>query len=578
MIHIKVLNAENLPLVFGQPTKTKLYFFSLSSMRYMNYVTKCSENTANPTFDADVYVPFYRCRLLSFSIYSSKLLKDDIFIGRVDIDLLQFLSQNSAQNIYIYPFGPIKQRFLIISSQSSNSYLTIEFSFMTAPYQQINFEKIKSDYFHVFTTYSPPLKINYSQISEPPVEIELFQSFPVFQTDEDKKKRIQNGVYFTLNKENSWDEVGFSTMKNFVVCPTGISQIQTFNLQSINGKAEVLILNVFDYTGTVTLHFVAEKKGKFESFSDDDYFLSKSSDNKIFEFRKIDVNVEKNKKYIVPLCIIYMYPRIFGGQTLNNFPLFSCQKSDDNYQTQILNEILKISPSQMVSFQNIEKSNWKSCHFFKTYVIPSSQKVSLSKILNEFQLPPNMKFSIYIGGSAKNFRNNFTFSGYWTPTFLVFDSKSRSRCSELENSLVSEANMRNSNPAVNYFRKQIFGLIWTFCVDFDLDKIDSNKVIILCVKTGSSLDNCFPPGSLTIVDSNKGNLLFRKQINVSAKNVKFATCLRFQFSEDGWDFVPMFEFFQDELQMTSAVDELYKNNWNVDKSLSKRVIDAGIIE
>ena len=574
MIHIKVLKAENLPLLADQPTKTKLYFFSLSSLPYMNFTTKNSKKTADPIFDADIYIPFFKCRLLSFTLYTSKSLKNDIFIGRVDIDINQFLTQNSIENVYVFPFGPIKHKFPITSCQSPNSYLTIEFSFIPPSYESINFDKIKSDYFHVYASYSPPLKVNYSQNSELPVEIELFQSFPVFQTDDDKKHKIQNGVYFTLDKENSWDEVGFSTMKNFVPCPTGISQIQTFSLFSINGKAEVFILNVGNYSGTVDLHFVAENKGKFETFSDRDYFVSKSSENAIYEFKRIQLTVEKNKKYVVPLCILYNYPRLFSGQPLNEIPSFSFNKSDTNYHTQILNEILKIVPNQIIP----GLPDWRKSNFFKAYIIPCSQKVSLSKTLNEFQLPPNANLKVYVGGSCKNYTNNFTLSGYWKPTFIVFDSKSGERCNELENFLVSEQNMKDCNPAVNYLKKQIFGFVWTFCVNLNFDQIDSNKVIIFCVKTGAKLENCLPPGSLTIVDAYKENLLFRKQINVNEGESKFATCLRFQFSDDGWDFVPMFEFFPDEEQMNSFVSSLNRNNWIENKHFKRKIVDAGILE
>lgn len=509
---------------------------------------------------------------MSFTLYSSRSLKDDIYIGRVDIDLNKFLTENSIEDVYNLPIGPLKQKFVI--NPKKNSFLTVEISFISTKYEPINFDKIKSDIFHVFLTYSPPLKVKYGEISELPVEVELFQSFPVFQTDDDRKNKIQKGVYFTLDKENTWDEVGFSTMKKFVPCPTGISQIQTLSLSLINGKAEVFILNVSDYNGTVTLHFVSEKKGKFQSFHDCDYFVPKNSDCEISEFHKIDVVVEKNKKYVVPLCINYIYPRLFGGQTLNNFPQFSFEKSDVNYQRQILNEILKIVPNKIISGQ----PNWTNCNFSKTYVIPYSQKVSLSRILNDFQLPPNMNFKAYVGGSAKNYTNNVTFSGYWTPTFIVFDSKSGNRCHELERNLVSESNMRNCNPAVNYLKKQIFGFVWTFCVDLNFDQIESNKVIVFCVKTGATLENCFPPGSLTIVDANKGNLLLRKQINVNAGKSKCATCLIFQFSEDGWDLIPLFEFFKEEEEMNDFVNELHKNKWNTKESFKKQIIDAGINE
>ena len=89
--------------------------------------------------------------------------------------------------------------------------------------------------------------------------------------------------------------------------------------------------------------------------------------------------------------------------------------------------------------------------------------------------------------------------------------------------------MKDCNPAVNYLKKQIFGFVWTFCVNLNFDQIDSNKVIIFCVKTGAKLEYCLPPGSLTIVDAYKENLLFRKQIIMQSDNFKVVLLL----SSDG---------------------------------------------
>lgn len=155
MIRIKIGNAENLPLN-GPNVKTKLYFFSLSSIRYMNFSAKCSGNGVNSCFDANFYVPFFRCRYLSFTLYSSKFLKNDTFLGRVDIDFYQFLNDNSIDLFFSSPSYSITHKFQITSCKSS--YLTLEFSFIPEKYNSIPFEKIKSPFFHVYCTYSPPIK------------------------------------------------------------------------------------------------------------------------------------------------------------------------------------------------------------------------------------------------------------------------------------------------------------------------------------------------------------------------------------------------------------------------------------
>lgn len=569
MIRIKIGNAANLPLN-GQNVKTKLYFFSLSSLRFLNFTTQCTGNGVNACFDTDFYVPFFRCRYLSFTIYSSKFLKNDTFLGRVDIDFFKFLCDNSIESFFSSASYSIKHKFQITSCKS-DSYLTLEFSFIPEKYNPISFEKIKSPFFHVYSTYSPPLPPKYSLNPELPVEIELFQAFPLTPTAEDRKNRIKNGIYFTLTKENSWDEIGSSTMNNIVPCPSGITQVHTFQTHLINNKTELFILNVSNYCGTVTLNFVGDEKGKNKSFPDGEYFVSKSSDDtELDRFHTIDIQVERNKKYVVPFFIYYMFPRLFGGKTINNFPILtfdkSTQFSEASFQTQLLSELLKIN------------TNWNEYKFFRAIVIPSSQKVSLLKILNEFHLPSNMNLKLYVGGSAKNYQNNVTLSGYWTPFFIVFDSKSGRRCEDIEKSLVSPTNMRNCNPAVNYMEKQIYGFVWTFSVDLNLDSIDSNKMIVLCVKTGAKLENCSPPGSLTILDAHNGTLLLRKQITVNAGGSRFGTFLRFMFSEDGWDIFPMFKFFPDVEKMNFYVDSLHRNNWNAAEQPAQISIGTDITE
>lgn len=361
-------------------------------------------------------------------------------------------------------------------------------------------------------------------------------------------------------------------MKNFVPCPSGITQVHTIQKNLINNKVELFILNVFDYCGKVTLNFVGDENGKYKFFPDGEYFVSKSSsDTEFGRFYKVDIDVERNKKYVVPFFIYYMMPRFFEGKTINNFPILTVDKSttefsEASFEFQLLNELLKIN------------TKWNDCKFFRAIVLPSSQKVSLSKILNEFQLPSNMNLKLYMGGSCKNYQNNVTLSGYWTPTFIVFDSKSGKRCEDIEKSLVSSPNMKNCNPAVNYLQKQIYGFVWTFCVDLNLDSIETDKIIILCVKTGAKLENCEPPGSLTILDAHHEKLLFRKQITVNNGGSRFGTCLRFQFCEDGWDFVPMFKFFPDIEKMNVYVDSLRRNNWNAVEQNTQISIGADITE
>lgn len=550
MLRVKVINAEKLPLSNNQPPKTKLCFSSISSLRFMNCISKITESTTSPYYNVDTYIPFFRCGTLSFTIYSVRPLKEDELIGRVDINFPKFLIEHSIENFESTPFEPIKQTFPITSCVSSRACLTIEFSSVALTYNPISFDKLRSPFFNVFTTYSPPVQFD----SKLPVEIELFQAFPVMQTEEDKKSHVHNGIYYYLTKDNTWDEVGFSTNENCIAYPTGKTQLQTCMLNLINDKAEVFVLNVGDYTGTITVNFIGGHKGKFKTFSEGECYVSKSSDFEIDRFLELQIKVEKNKKYVVPVLITDLSQKLPNGQIVNEFPLLEFEKnsdfSEEQLEKQILDEILKIN------------TNWQKTNFSKASIIPSSQKVSLSKILNEHQLPPVMNFKVYMGGSAKNYQNNITLSSYWTPTFIVLDSKSGTRCTEIEESLVSDENMKNCKPAVNYLKKQIYGSVWTFCVDLNLDSIGPEKVVVLCVKSGSVLENSQPPGSLTIVDAEKGTLLLRKHIVVDkGEKSHFGTCLRFQRAEGGWEAVPMFEFFSEEEKMISYVDSLYKNDW-----------------
>ena len=247
MLRIQVLNAQNLPIPTAKERKTRIYCYSFSSGHYLYDSFKNNENTRNPVWEESFDVELFRCSRLYFKLFSSRLLSEEIFLGDVNIDVLSFLNQKPGSEILKSPYGTIRCEFKLSNCQSSNSVLNLSFTYTPTPYNPIDIKDVSKSRIHLWTTYSP-LPTNPSSV----INIELLQA-----TVYKNKDKSESDTFLHFSKSHSWEDVGYSSMDNQVLGPTGPTQIRTFYMKRISEKYNFFIINSIEAARNVLINSYA---------------------------------------------------------------------------------------------------------------------------------------------------------------------------------------------------------------------------------------------------------------------------------------------------------------------------------
>lgn len=549
MLRIQVLNAQNLPIPTAKERKTRIYCYSFSSGHYLYDSFKNNENTRNPVWEESFDVELFRCSRLYFKLFSSRLLSEEIFLGDVNIDVLSFLNQKPGSEILKSPYGTIRCEFKLSNCQSSNSVLNLSFTYTPTPYNPIDIKDVSKSRIHLWTTYSP-LPTNPSSV----INIELLQA-----TVYKNKDKSESGTFLHFSKSHSWEDVGYSSMDNQVLGPTGPTQIRTFYMKRISEKYNFFIINSIEYTGTVVLNFVCDRIGKVDLVDDGLYETPLTKNNQIGIIKSIKVDVRPNKKICVPIYMYFEKKLVNSVFEIKDFPLIACDnpsKSTDfcDVESADIPFEKQIIEKAKLSIQQLNKVN-----FERVMVIPLFEKVSLQKVFHDYGLPINSKLRIHINGSTHRTYGKTSHTDYWNPYFIVFNKKSRNRVPNLAKELGSKPNKNEKLLLAG----DLSGEKWHTSVDLDLSKIGIDNVVIFNICCNSTLESANTPGllSITAINGQKETLLFRNFIYADSRGTFFGSFFRFEFIEDSWNIIQMRHYFHEAKRMNFVMDSLFANSW-----------------
>lgn len=562
MLHVRVVSAQNLP-ESKKARKTKIFCFSFSSRRYFYDSFKSKEKNSDPKFDGEFDVDLFRAVDLSFTLFGSRLLSKDIFIGRVDVDVCKFLSQPDGKKIIACPHSIVEVPFPVTSCDSQNATLLLSFSYSPTIYNSIDFKDLSKPTIHFWAAYNPPIEITENEYI--PVEIELLQAMP----NNDRKSGDVNVFFTNLNKFSNWEIVGNSSNNHVFPSPTGFSQVHTFALSRVSDCYEFFILNVNNYAGNVTLNFIEEKKDKTKKFQDGPYFKIDMKKKDIGTVQTVSLQVEPNKKYCLPIYMFYE-KKVFSKKIeFNQFPPIIFDKAKMANENDKSVEYSDVVSSQIPFHSEIMQqalntiNELKDANFMRLNALTNSEPISLAKTINDFNIQVSMRVRIYIGGATteQNQRNSNQppETNYWEPKFIVYDSKSGEKCPAISNVLETNPNKETSYPC----GKKFLGFDAHTLVNLDLNQIGNDKVVVFNIHCDSLLNMASPPGFFLIThfDGNQEMLLFRAPFYVDQNNVHNASCLRFECQNGDWKIIPMRKYFKDNNQMNSVVDTLHANKW-----------------
>lgn len=558
MIRIQINGAQDLPVPTKKERKTTIFCFCSSSCTYFFDSYKNKENTRNPVWNASFEVDLYRVSYLKFKLYSSRLFTRKIFLGESSIDFSTFLSQPPGDKLLKQPYGSVRYEFPLTLCYSPNAYLSLSFLYIPKFYRPIQFKDLSNPIIHVWATFTP----DFSRI-ENNIEIGLVQ------TCIDKDKNI--GYFYDLNDLHSWESVGFSSNKNVVLGQTGFTPIRTFLLDRIKNKYTFFVIDTpNDYSGTVTLNFVAEREGKTVFVDGDVLFSPKKSKDLIGTIKTVDIRVEPKKKYLVPLYLFYMKKIFKKSFELNQFQLITTIKNDS--KSDITEQLYSEIPfnSSIIEVAQAEIDDLRNANLKKALVLPSSGKVNIQKVMQEFNLQITTKLRVYINGSTTVSSGNSSYVNYWEPYFIIYNRTTHKICPEISKRLIKK-------PLYHFrgtFEKSDIPFDWHTYIDLNLDEIGINKVIVLNVVCLSNLFSASPPGAfhITHIDSNsKETLLFTNTIYADSCKTNATSFMRIEFIEDSWNITQMRYAFSKTKKLNYVINALFDNNWVMPEILTNKI-------
>lgn len=560
MIQIQIISADNLPVPTTKERKTKIFCFSASSCNYFYDSFKNKENTRNPKWNSTFNVDLFRCSNLTFKLYSSRLLSRDIYLGEVLIDFSSYLLQSPGNEILKQPYGCIRCEFPITSCNSPNAILSLSFLYIPRFYRPIQFKDVSSPFIHVWSTFTPSI-----ESIENNIEIELFQAYVI------KEKKNKTGFFYNLNNFHSWESVGYSSSTHTVLGPTGFTPIRTFFLERINNKYNFFIINVSNnYSGIVTLNILAERQGKAFSMDDKKFIMPRNDKNHLIgTVKTVDIKVEPNKKYLVPIYLFYEKKMLKKTFDINQFQQLTTHNSNSksDFADQISSEIPFYSG--IIEIAQTEINDLKNSNLMKTIVLPQIEKVNIQKVFQDFNLQCHSKIRIYINGSTTVSSGNQRHTNYWTPFFTIFDINTGKKCHEISKRLTKKPLFHFRN----FFEKSALPIEWHTYVDLDLDEIGIDKIIVFNIACLSSLESASPPGVVYIshIEGESETLLFRTPIFEETCKTYVTSFMRFEFIEDSWNIIQMRYAFRKKKKFDFYINALFKNNWVIPEFLMNKI-------
>lgn len=496
MLHIQVVQAKSLKFPRNNIQKTCIICYSDSSKTYYYGYFINKHKTTNPQWNGEFDVFLFHASTLRFMLYIDSIFIRDKFLGKVEIDIYSFFSQGEGKNLISHPNESFEFQFPI-SKQDATLYLSI--TYINKTYPPMSFLDIPRPILHLWLTYEN--EYQYDGFFNP-INLEMIQIKTGFYNSINGK----NITYSYFNQYNSWETTRvLSSEKNIFVEPQ-FTQIHTFDLYYLSDQYDFLILNVGNYTGKVTLNFVVEN-------------IRYLSDMKpiIGTIKTIDIHVESNKKYAVPLYIHYNNSYQNKDLEIESIPtndLIIEKKEFDDYfdflmnEKEFHNEIVNIAKEVIPSLQN--------SNIIRNEFLPERQELSLKKIFRNAGLNPNSKIRIYIEELSRI-----------NPFFIIYDREKNKKRKSIQRSLSKKLYF-------NIFRSGFyhkFGFLVSSFIDLDLNNIGTNKIIYYNVENQGF---CKASIHITYFDDDNEILLFSNSCNTNNINVTFCNMLQFRYVNDDW--------------------------------------------
>lgn len=573
MINVRVLEAKNLPILNDHLRKTIVSCFSYSSYRYYYGSYKSKGKSTNPKLDFDFNVDLFKLIQLRFDIYGYRSMNDDFYIGYTTINFNQFISESPGDQILNNPGSSIQKEFPIISTFTKDSKLTLIFTYLPNIYHPIKFKPSydTNSILHIWATFSP----NQDHANNP-AEIELLQAIPI----PDDKNIDRIGYFYNLSKENSWESVGRSSLDRYFLGPTGPTQVHSLSLPKLDGKYTFFILDVADFSGKISLNFAYENSGDFAHFADKCFIKTKKNNQSIGIIKTIDVDVEPNKKYLVPY---YFFIEMNSMKmTEYEFNRFLSEKDEITFdKSKILKNICldytdRLSLESEFHSKIIKKAqtipNLEKINFLRTNILPLYKSVSLSKLLCDYKLKDASNIRFYVGGSTTNTAGMAAYVDPWKQNFIAYDKTHGQINSEI--SMMIEDQLKSDYQDMKLISKLPGKVNWNSIISLNLNQIDKDTVLTYYVYCNSYLLNAFPSGFFLIsqYEDKKETLLFRNTIFADSWKSHYAICCRLEYIDDEWKIYPMRKYFETEKLMAEGLDlNLTTDSHSSDDGLAEEI-------
>ncbi|KAK8853716.1 hypothetical protein M9Y10_016259 [Tritrichomonas musculus] len=559
MINIRVLEANNIPIFKNKQRKTTISCYSYSSYRFFYGTYKSKDKSTNPQWDLDFNADLFKIIHLRFFLYGLESNDNNIFIGSVTFNFVQFISSSPGNQILSNPGSGIINEFPIKSSKTSDAKLTLSFTYIPTVYpkNQIKLSFSTNPILHIYTTFSPSLNHD-----EKPVEIEILQAYSL--PNENGNRRL--GYYYSLNKETPWEIVGKSSLDRCFLGPTGLSQIHSLSIPRIKGKYTFFILNVSKFIGKVTLNFIYEKMGELVHVADKCFIKTKKKNQSTILAKTIDVDVVPDKKYFIPYYLFF--DSNSNKCQFNRFPNETESITFDkskimNYSTQDYTE--RISSEIELGSQIIEKAHTipdiENTNFLRKIILPINEPISLPKTLSDYNLQPDSLFRVYVGGSTTNTVGDAAYVDYWQQNFITYDKDTGKKCPKFAAIFDNQLLKQNPEKKLKSYLPTRFN--WNTVLTLNFNQIEKTKVLVYYIHCNTYLQSAFQNGFFMITQySNRSEtLLFENPIYSDSWSAHFAICFRFEFVRNEWKIIPMRHYFESCNEMDDALKYMKSNNW-----------------
>lgn len=528
MIHIQVLRTRNLKFPGNKLKKTEILCFSkLTEFKYYHGCSsnKSNKKTENPIWNYEFDLDLIDAHSLIFEIHVNSMFARNRFLGQVKIDLFQFLTQGEGKQLINNPNQRFEFQFPISTQDAT---LDLSFIYSELIYHPIPVEDIKNPIILAWLTLDPI--IEYDGINNP-IKLELME---VNVGCNNLYLCYYKNIYYSLyNEFVSWKNTRIESSDKNAFVGSEFAQIHKFHLNSLQGVYAVFILNVSNYTGKVKFNLIA-KNWKYPQVNEE---------RMIGTITTIDVQVEANKKYVIP-CTFHLekenekqFLEIDSIPTNNVVFDKTCQ-TDNDYLDYIFSE--NQFHSEIISMIKEANPLLSNINIINNNILPQKGQFSIQKLFRNVGLQANSTIRIYYDGFDK--MDSF---------FSVLD---------MTNKKISKKNVKGIKEKKEWGRSYNLCFGFSAFYDIDLNIIGKDKAIF--INDTNKLNQIYHVDvAMTFIDGENETLLFKNKIEIENKYARYSVLLKIVNIDDDWMLIPVNHGFDYKHEMNSAFERLINDQY-----------------